>query len=158
MKTKIDPPLARQIASEVRIWLISVAAGLAVFATAILIQWLVYNDWMHDKGPVRVVGSLLAAGLTFAMALRWQFAIRWRKVEILQRFESIKWMNDRIRNSLQAIECVTYAADRHATESVRNAVDAIEDVLKEVLAEWHPAPPAAPIRSAADAKSVQLQD
>ena len=43
-------------------------------------------------------------------------------------------MNDRIRNSLQAIECVTYAADPQATESVRAAVDTIESVLQEVLA------------------------
>lgn len=157
MRSKIEPPLARQIASEVRIWLISVAAGVAVFATAILIQWLIYDDWMHDKGPVRVVGSILAGGLTFAVVVRWQFGVRWRKVEMLQRFESIKWMNDRIRNSLQAIECVTYAADPHATESVRNAVDAIEDVLKEVLAESHPAPQTEPIRGAADAKSIPLQ-
>ena len=135
MRPTADPPLSRQIASDIRIWLISVFSAVAVFATAICMQWLIYDDWLHDKGPVRIVGSLLAGGLTFAVAVRWQFAIRWRKVEMLRRFESIKWMNDRIRNSLQAIECVTYAADPQATESVRSAVDAIEKVLHEVLAE-----------------------
>jgi uncharacterized membrane protein len=138
MTPKAVPPLSRQIASEVRIWLLSVFCGFAVFAIAVFMQWLIYDDWLHDKGPVRIVGSILAAGLAFAVAVRWQFAIRRRKVEMLHRFETIKWMNDRIRNSLQAIECVTYAADPQATESVRNAVDAIEDVLHEVLADSQP--------------------
>src|SRR5579863_626010 len=128
MKPKADLPLSHQIASDVRIWLLSVLSAAIVFAIAVFIQWLVYDDWLHDKGPLRIVGSLLAAGLAFAVTVRWQFAIRWRKVEMLHRFESIKWMNDRIRNSLQAIECITYAADPRATESVRKAVDAIEDV------------------------------
>lgn len=139
MTPKAELPLSRQIASDVRIWLLSVACAVAVFAGAIFIQWLIYDDWLHDKGPVRIVGSLLAAGLAFAIAVRWQFTIRWRRVEMLRRFESIKWMTDRIRNSLQAIECITYAADPQATESVRSAVDTIEDVLHEVLAESHPA-------------------
>ncbi len=157
MKPKVDPPLSRQIVSEITIWLLSSFCGFAVFALAVFIQWLIYDDWMHDKGPVRLVGSILAGGLTFAVAARWQFGVRWRKVELLQRFESIKWMNDRIRNSLQAIECVTYAADPYATESVRSAVDAIEAVLKEVLAESQPAA-SQPTRGAAEAKSVGLQE
>lgn len=139
MTPKADVPLSRQIASDLKIWLISVACAIAVFAIAIFFQWLIYDDWLHDQGPVRVVGSLLAGGLAFAIAVRWQFAIRWRKLEILRRFEYIKWMTDRIRNSLQAIECVTYAADPGATESVRTSVDAIEEVLHEVLAESRPA-------------------
>jgi hypothetical protein len=143
MKPRANPPLSRQIASEIRIWLVSSFCGVAVFATAVSIQWLIYDDWLHDKGPLRLVGSILAGGLAFAVAVRWQFGVRWRKVELLQRFESIKWMNDRIRNSLQAIECVTYAADPYATESVRTSVDAIEAVLQDVLAESHPAAPVA---------------
>lgn len=117
--------------------MLSAAAAVTVFCAAIFMQWLIYDDWLHDKGPVRVVGSLLAAGLTFAVAVRWQFGVRWRRMEMLRRFESIKWMNDRIRNSLQAIECITFAADPHATESVRSAVDSIEEVLRDVLAESH---------------------
>ena len=117
-----------------------------MFGVAISVQWLIYDDWLHDKGPVRIVGSLLAGGLSFAVTVRGQFAVRWRKLEMLRRFESIKWMTDRIRNSLQAIECVTYAATPHATEPVRTAVDAIEEVLHEVLAESHPARPRARIR------------
>jgi lipid-A-disaccharide synthase-like uncharacterized protein len=155
MKPKAGPPLSRQIVSEITIWLLSSFCGVAVFAITVFIQWLIYDDWMHDKGPVRLVGSILAGGLAFAVTARWQFGVRWRKIELLQRFESIKWMNDRIRNSLQAIECVTYAADPYATESVRNAVDAIEAVLMEVLAESRPAAPQ-PVRGGAEPKSVGL--
>jgi hypothetical protein len=157
MKAEADPPLSRQIASEITIWLLSSLCGVGVFATAVFFQWLIYDDWLHDKGPLRLVGSILAGGLAFAVALRWQFGVRWRKVELLQRFESIKWMNDRIRNSLQAIECVTYAADPYATESVRTAVDAIEAVLQEVLAESHPAAPPA-IKEAAQPKPAQVSE
>ena len=158
MKPKADLHLSRQIASDVKIWLLSVAAALTVFGIAIFIQWLIYDDWMHDKGPLRVVGSILAAGLAFVIALRWQLSARWRKVELLRRFESIKWMNDRIRNSLQAIECVTYAANPHATESVRSAVDAIEDVLHEVLVESHPAAQPTPVKRQNAGKSIQLHN
>jgi len=144
MPSKPATPLSRQIMSDPAIWLFSVLAGLSVFALAIFIQWLIYNDWLHDHGPVRVVGSTLAAALTIAGVWRWQLVVRQRKLEMLRRFETIKWMTDRIRNSLQAIECVTYAASREATEPVRIAVDVIEGVLDEVLAEHHPGARQAP--------------
>ena len=44
-------------------------------------------------------------------------------------------MNDRIRNSLQAIELVMYASNPNLTNSVKEAVDTIESVLHEVLVE-----------------------
>jgi len=139
MSPKHETPLARQIASDITIWLVSTFAGLSVFSLAILLQWLIYDDWLHDRGPLRVVGSFLAGVLMFASAWRWQSVVRRRKLEMLRRFETIKWMTDRIRNSLQAIECLTFAASPQATEPVRNAVDVIEDVLDEVLAEHRPA-------------------
>ncbi len=157
MKPAADPPLYRQIASDIRIWLLSVFCAVAVFGIAVFLQWLIYDDWLHDKGPLRVVGSILAGGLAFAIAFRWQWADRWSKVEMLRRFESIKWMNDRVRNSLQAIECITYAADPQATESVRNAVDAIEDVLHEVLAESHPAARTAAAKAVPEPTSAEVQ-
>lgn len=157
MKPKAVLPLSRQIASDISIWLLSAFCAVAVFIIAVFMQWLIYDDWLHDKGPLRIVGSLLAAGLAFAVAVRWQFAIRWRKLEMLHRFESIKWMNDRIRNSLQAIECITYAADPQATESVRTAVDAIEDVLHEVLAESHPASDSPSAKTQVQPTSIEVQ-
>ena len=158
MRPTAQLPLSRQIASDVKIWLLSVLCAVTVFGAAIFMQWLIYDDWLHDKGPLRIVGSLLAGGLTFAVAVRWQFAIRWRKVEMLRRFESIKWMNDRIRNSLQAIECVTYAADPQATESVRSAVDTIEEVLHEVLAESHPEPLLSRTRNRTEEASMEIPE
>ena len=162
MKPKAEPPLSRQIASDARIWLLAVFCAIAVFAIAVSMQWLIYDDWLHDKGPLRVVGSIISGGLAFVIVYRWQLAKRWRKVEMLRRFESIKWMNDRIRNSLQAIECITYAADPQATESVRSAVDAIEGVLHEVLAESHPGSPhaaakAPPEKAAPEETSVEVE-
>lgn len=135
MKSRIGLPLSHQVSSDIAIWLWSLLSGLFVFVVAIFFQWLIYDDWMHSRGPLRLVGSALAGGLMFAFALRRQFAIRDRKIEMLRRFETIKWMNDRIRNALQAIECITYATNSHATEPVRRAVDTIEDTLNEVLVD-----------------------
>ena len=98
---------------------------------------LVYNDWMHLHAPQRWVGSLLAAGLASFAVMRWQLALRRHRTEMLRRFETIRWMNDRIRNALQTIELLAFA-NSQATEAVSAAVDAIEDVLRDVLAEAHP--------------------
>jgi hypothetical protein len=141
MRPKNETPLSRQIVSEVTIWLASLIAGLSVSAFAIFIQWLIYDDWLHDQGPLRIVGSFLAGALAFAGVWRWQYIVRRRKLEMLRRFETIQWMTDRIRNALQAIECITYAASPEATEPVREAVGVIESVLGEVLAEHQPAAP-----------------
>lgn len=130
-------PLSRQISSRSTIWLVSSIAGVLVFASAAFLQWLIYDDWLHDGGPLRVIGSVAAGALMFAAVFRWQVAVRARRLEMLRRFETIRWMNDRIRNALQAIECITYAAQPEATQQVRVAVDTIESVLHEVLADAH---------------------
>ena len=135
MKVKVVFPLSRQIASEASIVALSVLAGLLVFTLALILQWLIYDDWLHRNGPVRVVGSALSCLITAFYVYRWQQAKRAEKIEVLKRFETIKWMNDRIRNSLQAIECLVFAANPHVTDPVRDAVDAIEDVLQEMLSE-----------------------
>jgi hypothetical protein len=139
MKFKAKSPLSQQISSNTFILIVSIVSGFSVFAAAILLQWLVYDDWLHRSG-FRLVGSVLAGSLMFVSAYRWQSAIRERKVELLHRFETIARMNDRIRNALQVIECATYATNPQATEPVRNAVDVIEGVLEEVLVDVHPAP------------------
>jgi hypothetical protein len=139
MEPSAETPLSEQISSSFTIWLVSSLAGFSVFGFAVLMQWLIYDDWLHDHGPLRLVGSFLAGVLMFSSAWRWQFVVRRRRLEMLLRFETIHWMTDRIRNSLQAIECITYAASPEATEPVREAVDGIESVLREVLAEHSPA-------------------
>jgi hypothetical protein len=136
MKAKTS--LSFQTPSVARICASSVMLGLAVFFVAIFLQWLVYDDWMHRNGPLRLVGSALASALTFAFVYRWKLRTRKQKIEVLQRFERIKWMNDRIRNSLQAIECIAFYSNPHMTDPVRDAVDQIEDILQEVIAQAHP--------------------
>lgn len=138
MKVKCELPLSSQISSETSVWLLSFLAGFIAFTGAILLQWLIYDDWLHRSGPLRLVGSFVACALTFVFVYRWQMIVRKRKLEMLRRFERIRWMNDRIRNSLQAIECLVYATNPQVTDSVRAAVDAIEVVLREVLVEAQP--------------------
>jgi hypothetical protein len=135
MKSKAEPPLSSQIPSVVSICLSSLVSGFFVFLVAVLLQWFIYDDWMNRNGPLRLVGSALASGLAFAFVYHWQLGLRERKIEMLHRFERIKWMNDRIRNSLQAIEFVVYATNPHVTDPVKDAVDTIESVLQEVLVD-----------------------
>jgi len=129
--------LSRRIASAGSIWLVSLASGLCVLCFATFLQWLIYHDWMHGRGPLQLTGVLLAAALTFFVVLRWQFGIRRRLLEMIRDFETIEWMNDRIRNALQSIDLIAFAHSE-AAEQVRTAVDAISVVLKEVLEEAHP--------------------
>ena len=126
---------ARTIWSRAKIVLVSAGAAVAVLAASLLTQWLVYDDWLHRTGPLRIVGTCIATAVTFVFALRWQSAIRERQLEMVRRMEMILRMNDRIRNALQAIECLTYVAQPEATESVRESVNVIDNVLREMLAE-----------------------
>jgi hypothetical protein len=126
---------AGRVASTGRIVLLAALAAIPVLAASLLVQWLVYDDWLHQTGPLRIVGTSIATAVTFLFALRWQSAIRERQLEMVRRMEMILQMNDRIRNALQAIECLTYVAQPEATESVRQSVNVIDSVLREVLAE-----------------------
>ncbi|MGB9119950.1 MAG: hypothetical protein WCE73_04970 [Candidatus Angelobacter sp.] len=125
----------RPIWSRAKIVLVSAGAAVAVLTASLLTQWLIYDDWLHRTGPLRIVGTCIATAVTFVFALRWQYAIRERQLEMVRRMEMILQMNDRIRNALQAIECLTYVAQAEATDSVRQAVDVIDSVLREVLAD-----------------------
>jgi hypothetical protein len=106
------------------------------------------------------VGTCIATVLTFIFTLRWQSAIRERQLEMVRRMEMILRMNDRIRNALQAIECLTYVAQPEATESVRQSVNMIDSVLREVLADSGQTPAIArpeamnPVRQSKRSKSV----
>lgn len=114
---------------------LSLGASCGVLTVSLALQWLVYDDWLRQTGPLHVIGTSIAAVLTFLFVLRWLFALRQKQRETLARFEKIARMNDRIRNALQAIECITYAADPSATKSVREAVGVIDGVLQEVIAD-----------------------
>jgi hypothetical protein len=136
---------ANPVASKGKIVFLSVLAAIPVLAASLLMQWLIYDDWLHRNG-LRIVGTCIAALVTFIFALRWQIAIRERQLEMIRRLEMILRMNDRIRNALQAIECLTYVAQPEATEAVRQSVNVIDSVLREVLAEsGHPQETGQPI-------------
>lgn len=126
-----DLPLI--IASHLRILVFSFAVSFSVLATSLLIQWFVYYNWLHQTGPLRITGTFLATILTFAFVLRSQLTVRDRQLRMLLRFEMVAHMNDRVRNALQTIECVTYLSGPEATQPVREAVQVIDEVLQDVL-------------------------
>ena len=121
--------------SYVRLVLFSIFASSFVLITSLVVQWLIYDDWLHQTGSLRIVGTCIAAALTFVFVFRWLQAEAQRRSEMLQRFETIARMNDRIRNALQVIECTTYASAPQATEHVKTAVEALKAGAFEYLAK-----------------------
>ncbi|MGE5325247.1 MAG: hypothetical protein ACM3SW_20435 [Actinomycetota bacterium] len=113
-------------------------ASTFVFFVSLILQWLVYDDWLHRTGPLHLVGSALATAITFVFVLRWLKAAQQREQEMVRRFEVILEMNDKIRNALQAIECLTYLSNPEATDAVRQSVNDIDAVLRQVLADAGP--------------------
>lgn len=158
MKSKGDPLFVHHVPSHARLLLISALAGGFVVLIAIFFQWLVYDDWLHDQGPLRLIGSLLAGLVMFAVTLRRQLTRRQREIDIQQHLQTLLKMNDRIRNSLQTIECVTYAASPEATQSVRDAVDTIEDVLEEMMVGTHPGASGPHARDFSQPKTLRIQE
>jgi len=124
----------RRLASTASIWLVSLASAICVLGLVVALQWFIYDDWMHEHTPLQIFGSLVAAALTCFSVARWQFALRRRRLEMVKHFQTIEWMNDRIRNSLQSIDLLAFAHS-DAAEHVRTTVDAIAGVLKETLEE-----------------------
>lgn len=120
-----------------RMFLRSFAASLFVVVVSLFMQWVVYDDWLHRTG-LRIVGTCIAAIVTFFFTLRWQYAVLVNERRMVRQFEMISRMNDRIRNALQAIECVTYVSAPDATGAVRQEVDAVDRVLREVLEGTEP--------------------
>ena len=140
--------------SYVRLVLFSIFASSFVLITSLVVQRLIYDDWLHQTGSLRIVGTCIAAALTFVFVFRWLQAEAQRRSEMLQRFETIARMNDRIRNALQVIECTTYASAPQATEHVKTAVEAIDEALRGVIEAAAPSSvPAMPPRSARDTLS-----
>lgn len=131
----------RKTRVSVKGWKLILYAFLAssfVLFVSLIIQWVVYDDWLRRTGPLHLVGTSIAVLVTFIFAVRWQNAVNHREQELVRHFEIILQMNDRIRNALQAIECVTYLADPQATQSVRQSVNNIDAVLREVLEDTNP--------------------
>ena len=123
----------------VRMVLFSFAASFSVLACTQALQWFVYADWLHQTGPLHMLGGAVAGLVTFLFILRWQVGVRQRQAEMLRRFQTIAEMNDRIRNALQVIACTTYVANPETTERVRQAVGIIDGALQGVVADVAPA-------------------
>ncbi|HEV2133711.1 MAG TPA: hypothetical protein VGR47_05560 [Terracidiphilus sp.] len=130
----VQPPARELLAdsSDASIWFYSVTSGVLALGAAVFIQWLVYDDWLHEAG-LRLTGSILAGIFLGSLVFRTLWHSREKRRRMLELLQSIRWTNDRIRNSLQAIECVTYAASPEITADVKNAVDAIEGILNDLL-------------------------
>jgi|SRR5579864_45830 len=124
-----------RLLSSLKIILISLLASCLVFAFSVVLQWIVYDDWLHRSGPLRFIGTTLAATLTFMVILQWQIGRRHKQQELLQRFRTISQMNDRIRNALQVIECTVYVSQPQATAPIRQAVETIDAALREAYSE-----------------------
>ena len=52
--------LLQHIPSKRSILLIAGSCAFSVLMAALTLQWLIYDDWLHKHGPLRVVGSALA--------------------------------------------------------------------------------------------------
>ncbi len=118
----------------------SLACSFFVLIVALLLQVLVYDDWLHDTGPIRVIGTTVASLVTFGFVLHWQKGLRRQQEEAYRRFAVIAEANDRIRNQLQAIEFLLYRAEQASTKELAAAVDLIDDALHGLIAEARPSP------------------
>jgi predicted type IV restriction endonuclease len=124
-----------KITSKRRIVAYAFAVSFSVLLVSAALQWIVYDDWLHETGPLRVIGSILASVVTFAFVLNWFRTERQRQIEAQRRFRIIAEMNDRIRNKVQLIACVRYAFDEKLTDDIRHAVEAIDAALNGVIAD-----------------------
>jgi Flp pilus assembly protein TadB len=122
---------SRRARSRLAIWMISLGSALFVLALTLLLQWFIFTDWTHRHDQLHI-GAVFAAVVTWFFVLRSQQAARRRQLELLQQLETIRWMNDRIRNALQSIDLLAFAHSE-AAEQVRGSVDTIAAILHEVL-------------------------
>lgn len=135
--------------SRLAIVIVSLFAALLIAVSALLLQWIIYDDWLRSSHPLHYVGTTLAAVLAFVLVYRSQMLFRERQRETLHRFEVVARMNDRIRNALQIIDCTAFASQPQAADQVRHAVDVIDGVLREVLVNVGGAPEPLPARKPA---------
>ena len=67
--------------SVFRVCLYSFLASCSVSIGSFILQWYIYDDWLHETGPFRFVGTALAAVVTFFFVWRWQEGIRRKTAE-----------------------------------------------------------------------------
>ena len=124
------------VPSSVEVWGWAIAAALCTSTILLLTQWLVYIVWLQQEG-FRLVSPIGAGLITGFLTYRLKSDLRQRKLRIVRRLEVIAELNHHIRNSLQVLSYQSFAADKAAAERLREAVDRIEWVLRELLPEVH---------------------
>jgi ABC-type multidrug transport system fused ATPase/permease subunit len=124
--------------STAHILVYSLLTSFSVLIVSFVLQWMVYRDWLRQTGPLHVIGTTIAAMVTFVFVYKWQSTTRERYEEALRRFQTIAEMNDRIRNALQAIECISFVNNNDATDAVRESMQNIDVALRGILAETRP--------------------
>lgn len=129
-----DPAFLKRPALKVRsvreIWVFAILIGIAVFAIALGIQWVIYDRFLHEDG-LRFVGSVISGVIAAILAQRLETASRNQRLAEVRRLEVIALMNHHIRNALQTI--VYGSGANPSTASIRSSVDRIEWVLSDVL-------------------------
>ena len=75
-----------RVLSDRDIWLISGAAGIAVFLLALAIQWVIYDRVLHQDG-LRLVGSAIAAVLAMALVQYMKTTARNDRLAEIRRLE-----------------------------------------------------------------------
>jgi hypothetical protein len=113
----------------------SLAVCLLVVFVALLMQEAIYEHLLHDKGPLRIVGTTIAALIAFGFVLKYQIDVAERQRRNLRRFEVIGEMNDQIRNAVQALACLKYASDLNSADAIRKAVEVIDAALQGIANE-----------------------
>jgi len=108
----------------------SLLMSFAVLIVALTLQWVIYDDWLHDPGPLRLVGTLLASAIAFGFTRHWHMQMREKELEAERRFQLIAEMNDKIRNALQKIECLSYGGASESTDGIHEAVEIIDIALR----------------------------
>jgi hypothetical protein len=61
--------------------------------------------------------------------------MRRRELEAMRRFQVIAEMNDKIRNALQKIECLSYAIAHESTDGIHEAIETIDIALRGMIDE-----------------------
>jgi hypothetical protein len=90
------PRSAVRASSTAHILVYSLLTSFSVLIVSSVLQWMVYRDRLRETDPLRVIGTTIAAMVSFVFVYKWQSATRERYQSALRRFQSIAEMNDRI--------------------------------------------------------------
>jgi hypothetical protein len=114
--------------------------GAAVFLSSLGAQWLIYEKILHVPGGMRIIGSILSGILTSLLAYRLESETVNRRRADLHRFQIISEMNHHIRNAVQVISYHAFVSDPETHGHIREALDRIEWVLRDVLPQVNEPP------------------